>query len=92
MSNSGLRRARDLSPDLRQAVEMLLDRRQQEETISVEAYSTHEARTSREREEGWKRLMERIDKTASRSTNVPEAELDALIDEAAEYVRHHHAA
>jgi hypothetical protein len=93
MSNSALRKARDLSPDVRQAVEILLGRRlQQEETISVQAYPTHEAPAGREREEGWRRLMERIDKTAARATNVPEAELDALIDEATEYVRHHHAA
>jgi hypothetical protein len=35
--------------------------------------------------------MDRIDRTAARAKDVPEAELDALIDEAAQYVRHHAA-
>lgn len=93
MSNSALRRARDLSPDVRGALEILLGRRlQEEETISIQAYPTHEAPTGSARAEAWGRLMERIDKTAARVKDVPEAELDALIDEAADYVRHHPAA
>lgn len=45
-----------------------------------------------ERDEAWLRLLERIDKTAARVANVQESELDALIDEAVNYVRHHPAA
>lgn len=93
MSNSALRKARDLSPDVRGALETLLGRPlREEETISIQAYATHEAPTGSAREEVWERLMERIDKTAARFKDVPEAELDALIDEAAEYARHHPAA
>jgi hypothetical protein len=93
MSNSALRKARDLSPDVRDALEALLGRPlQEEETISIQAYATHEAPTGRARDEAWHRLIERIDKTAARAKDVPEAELDALIDEAADYVRHHPAA
>jgi len=43
-------------------------------------------------DEAWRRLLERIDKTAARVANVPESELDALIDEAVDFVRHHPAA
>jgi hypothetical protein len=93
MSNSALRKARDLSPDVRDALESLLGRSlQEEETVSVQTFPTHEAPTGPEREEAWSRLMERIDKTAARVTHVPEAELDALIDEASDYRRHHPAA
>lgn len=93
MSNSALRKARDLSSDVRDALEKLLGRAlQEEETISVQAYPTHEAPMGRERDEAWLRLLERIDKTAARVANVPESELDALIDEAVNHVRHHPAA
>jgi hypothetical protein len=43
-------------------------------------------------DEAWRQLLVRIDKTAARVTNVPKSELDALIDEAVDYVRHHPAA
>lgn len=39
-------------------------------------------------EEAWRQLMNRIDRTAAHAKDVPEAELDALIDEATEYARH----
>ena len=35
-----------------------------------------------------RRLLGRIDKTADRVRNVPEAELEAAIDEAVDFVRH----
>ena len=92
MSNNALRKARDLSPNVRNALEMLLGRPlQEEETVSIQAYPTHNAPTGLEREEGWKRLLDRIDRTAARVKDVPEAELDALIDEATDYARHHAA-
>jgi hypothetical protein len=51
-------------------------------------HATHQAPTGNSSAEAWARLMERIDKTAAWVKDVPEAELDALIDEAAHYVRH----
>ena len=92
MPNTALRKVRDLSADVRSALESLLGRRlHEEETISVQAYPTHEARTGRERDATWHRIMERIDKTAARVAGVPESQLDALIDEAVDYVRRHTA-
>ena len=89
MPNNALRKARDLSPNVRNALELLLGRPlHEEETVSIQAYPTHNAPAGREREEAWKRLLDRIDRTASRVKDVPEAELDALIDEATDYVRH----
>jgi len=90
MPNNALKKARDLSPNVRNALETLLDRPlQEEETVSIQAYPTHNAPTGLEREEAWTRLLDRIDRTAARVKDVSEAELDALIDEAADYVRHH---
>jgi hypothetical protein len=92
MPNNALRKARDLSPNVRTALETLLGRPlQEEETVSIQAYPTHNSPTGREREEAWKQLLDRIDQTAARVKDVPEAELDALIDEATDYVRHHAA-
>jgi len=92
MSNNALSKARDLPSNVRHALEVLLGRPlQEEETVSVQTYPTHEAPTGRQRENSWRRLMDRIDRTAARAKEVPEAELDALINEATEYVRHHAA-
>jgi len=92
MSNNALRKARDLSPSVRTALETLLGRPlEEEETISVQTYPTHQAPTGKQREESWKRLMDRIDRTAARVKDLSDEDLDALIDEATEYVRHHAA-
>jgi len=92
MANNALRKARDLPPNVRVALEVLLGRPlDKEETVSIQTYPTHEAPTGKEREESWKQLMDRIDQTAARAKEVSEVELDALIDEATEYVRHHAA-
>ena len=93
MSNNALRKVRDLSPDVRNAMEVLLGRPlQEEETVSIQTYPTHEAPVGREREEAWKRLLDRIDRTAVRARDVAEGDLDSLIDEATEYVRRQRAA
>ena len=92
MFNNALRKARDLSPSVRTALETLLGRPfEEEETISVQTYPTHEAPTGKQREESWRRLMDRIHRTAARVKDLPDEDLDALIDEATEYVRHHGA-
>ncbi len=93
MSNNALRKVRDLSPDVRNAMEVLLGRPLQEgETVSIQTYPTHEAPAGREREGGWKRLLDRIDRAAARARDVAEGDLDSLIDEANEYVRRQRAA
>ena len=90
MPSSVLHKARELAPDVRQAVESLLGRPlEPEEHISVMAYLPHKAPIGPERAELAHRLKERIDKTAAKLKDVPEAELDELIDEAVDHVRHH---
>lgn len=59
----------------------------EDEAISINVYKP--APTGSSREEASRRLLERIDKTAQKVKNVPDEEIDATIDEAADYVRHH---
>jgi hypothetical protein len=90
MPSSVLHKASDLPPDIRQAVGRLLGRQlEPEEHISVMAYSPHKAPGGSERAELAARLKERIDKTAAKLKDIPEPELDELIDEAVDRVRHH---
>lgn len=89
---SSIRRARDLSPDQRQTLEAMLGRvLQEDECVSVRAFKgtiVKPAPTGEARDEAYRRLRARIDETAKRAEGVPEEEIDAAIDEAAEYVRH----
>ncbi len=90
MPSSVPHKASELAPDVRQAVESLLGRPlQPEEHVSVMVYLPHKAPTGPERAELAHRLKERMDKTAAKVKNVPESELDELIDEAVDHVRHH---
>src|SRR5438552_1774871 len=72
-------------------VEDLLGRAlQEDENISVRAFKgemLNEAPTGEAREEAFRRLLNRVDTTARRAEGVLEAEIDAAIDEATDYVR-----
>jgi hypothetical protein len=87
-----IHKARDLSPDLRRAAEALLGRNlQEDESISVRAFrgdTVKEAPTGEARAEAFRRLRARIEQTAARARAVPEGDIDALIDEAVDHVRH----
>ena len=90
MRNSAMRKAADLAANERQAVEALLGRPlAQDETVAVRAYQTHEAPTGAARDAAYRRLMARIDNTASRVKGLPPEQLDALIDEAVDYAHRH---
>jgi hypothetical protein len=90
---NSIHKARDLSPDLRRAAEALLGRNlQEDESISVRAFkgdTVKEAPTGEARAEAFRRLRARIEQSAARAPGVPEADIDALIDEAVDQVRHH---
>ena len=88
MQNGALRKVKELSPDIRQAMEGILGRSlREDEAISINVYKP--APTGYAREEASRRLQERVDKTAQRVKDIPEEEIDAAIDEAADHVRHH---
>lgn len=93
MQDAGtIHKACDLSPDLRRAVEALLGRAlQEDENVSVRAFRgdiIKPAPKGESRQVAFGRLRARIDETARRAHGVPEVEVDAAIDEAADYVRH----
>lgn len=91
-STSPTRKARELSPDQRQAVEGLLGRvLQEDENVSVVAFQGNviqAAPTGQARQEAYNRLRVRIDETALRAEGVSDFEINAAIDEAVEFVRH----
>lgn len=90
MASGVLHKASELPLDIRQAVESLLGRPlEPEEHVSVMAFLPHKAPTGAARADLAHGLQERIDKTAAKLKDVPEAELDKLIDEAVDHVRHH---
>ena len=91
MQSGVVHQARDLAPDLRRAVETLLGRAlQEDETVSVRAFKgsvLKEAPSGNARDEAYRRLVDRIDRTAKRAEGVPGEEVDAVIDEAIDSVR-----
>lgn len=88
MQNGALCRVAELPADTRHAMESILGRPlHEDEAISVNVYKP--APTGPARVDASRRLLERIDKTAQRVQGVPEAEIDAAIDEAVDHVRHH---
>jgi hypothetical protein len=88
MQNGALRKVAELPPDTRRAMESILGRSlREDEAISINVYKP--APTGQVREEVTQRLLERVDKTAARAKGRPEEEIDAAIDEASDYIRHH---
>ena len=93
MQKSAVHKTRDLSPELRLAVETLLGKTlDEDETVTLRAskgYIIKEAPTGKAREESFQRLSEHLDKMAERVKDVPEEELNTLIDEAVAETRSH---
>lgn len=88
MQDGALRKVADLPADARHAMEGMLGRSlREDEAVSINVYKP--APRGIAREEISRRLLERIDKTAKKVEGIPEAEIDAAIDEAVDYVRHH---
>jgi hypothetical protein len=88
MKDAALRKVAELPPDTRHAMENIIGRSlREDEAISIHVYKP--APTGDAREEASHRLLERIDKTAQKVQGVPEEEIDAAINEATDYVRHH---
>ena len=86
MHDGALLKIAELSADTRHAVENILNRRlQDDEAIAITVYKP--APTGAARDEATRRLRERIDRTGRMAQGAPEAEVDAIIDEAVEHVR-----
>lgn len=84
-----LHKAGELAPRVKEAIESLLGRMlQEDESVGIRTYRVKNAPAGPARDRAYRRLLGRVDKTAERVKNVPEAELDAAIDEAVDFVRH----
>lgn len=89
MPDRSLQKASELPPEVKQALEALLGRSiQVDESVSVRTYKTKTAPQGEEREAAYRRLLDRVNRTAERAKSVPDAEIDAAIDQAADCVRH----
>ena len=85
---------RNLPPDARRAVERLLGRgldEDEEVTITVRPPLNiiKPAPTGAERDEAFRLFIEQSNEISKRLENVPDEELEALIDEAYDVVHHH---
>ena len=90
MSDNALSKAAELAPPVRAAFESVLGRHlADDETVSISAYPNRPAPTGEAREAAYRRLLDFGDKLAERVRDVPEAEIDAAIDEAVDHARHH---
>ena len=92
MERAVVYQARNLPPDQRHAIEAMLGGPLADnEVISVEVRGRiiKEAATGEEREEAFRAILAFSDRMAKHAEGIPEEEIDALIDEACDYVRHH---
>jgi hypothetical protein len=88
MQNGALRKVTELSPDTKHAMEGIIGRSlREDEAVSINVY--HPAPSGEARKEASRRLLKRIDQTAEKVRGIPEEEIDAAIDEAADHIRHH---
>ena len=88
MHDGALRKVAELPRDTRLAMESIIGRSLlEDEVIAINVYKP--APSGQAREDASRRLLERNDKTAQSAKVVPEEEIDAAIDEAADHVRHH---
>ncbi|SPF52515.1 hypothetical protein SBA4_510004 [Candidatus Sulfopaludibacter sp. SbA4] len=94
MQKTAAHYARDLSPELRRAAEALLGQAlDEDETVTLRAskgFIVKEATAGKARDEAFQQLFEQMDKISERVKEVPEEELNELIDEAVAHVRSHH--
>jgi hypothetical protein len=89
MSSSAVRKASELEPEVRRALESLLGRPlDSDEHVSLSAFRLGQADNGKKYADASRQLANRIDKTARNAEEVSDADLDAAIDEAADSVRH----
>ena len=82
------REVRDLGADARSILETMLGRKlAEEEQVTVMAFPPRPAPPEDERRIAAQRLSETLDAMAERARDIPEDELEALIDEAMEHLR-----
>jgi hypothetical protein len=85
MPESLLRRANDFTPQERHAAEVLVGRPlHAHESVSVRVYPS--IPDEKQSAEAWQRLSRFMDRAAERVQDIPEAEVEAAIQEALDYI------
>lgn len=88
MKNIAIRKANELTSDVRRAVEQVLGRvLEHDEEVSIMAFSAHEVPAEGARRALARQLKDRITETAERVWDVADEEQEAVIDEAVKHVR-----
>jgi hypothetical protein len=83
-----IHKASELRPQTRAALEAELGRRLQDnEQVSIMVFVPHKAPTGKARREAWRRLEEHLNRIDEKTKGVPEAEMEAALDEALRGVR-----
>lgn len=89
MPNHADKKAAELSGAALAELENLLDRPlDPDERVSIRAYRAKSSPAGEERVKAWERLDRAMERIAHKAPNVPPAELEALIDEVCDEVRH----
>ena len=83
-------RVRDLSSEQRLAIETLIGRKlQEDEGLSIQpSHILHEAPVGEERSRAYASYLDHLDMLSTRASEIPDPELDAVIDAACDYARH----
>ena len=83
-------RVRDLSSEQRLAIESLIGRKlQDDEGLSIQpSHILHEAPVGEERSRAYASYLDHLDMLSTRASEIPDPELDAVIDAACDYARH----
>ncbi len=90
MQNIVIQKVHERSADARQAVERALGRTLlEEEEVSIMAFAPHDAPGGPDRQAFAGKLEQRIRKTANRVKNVPDEQIEEVINEAVDHVRSH---
>lgn len=89
MQNLSIRKTGELSVAAKEVIESLLGRRlRDDEEVSIWASPPHDAPVGEARRDAWNKLNQHLDLMASKADDVPAEELEKLVDEACDDVRH----
>ena len=91
MQDLSIRKARDLSPVAKEVFEAILGRNlQDDDEVGIWASRPHKAPTGQPRKEAWRDLNQHLDLMASTVKDLPADEMEKLVDDVCDEVRHGH--
>ena len=89
MPDLSIRKTQQLSPVAKQVLEALLGRNlRDDEEVAIWASSPHDAPSGLPRKQAWDELNQHLDLMASKTDGIPAEELERLVDDVCDEVRH----